>query len=85
MVVFATVGYGDNYAHNTQEYIFFMMCELSGVSVFAILMKMAQGFMADKQRDIMKEKVEEFEVWLLGLHRYSKRSKVLKANDLQQI
>lgn len=49
MVIFATIGYGDNYARILPEYPFFMLSELAGISVFSILMKAAQGMMKDNQ------------------------------------
>lgn len=76
MVIFATVGYGDNYAHRNREYFFFMISELCGISLFSILMKMAQEFMKEEQRDSIAEKLENFEVWMLSLHRYARRDKV---------
>ncbi len=47
MVIYATIGYGDNHAYIRSEYPYFMICEIAGISVFSIIMKVAQGLMKD--------------------------------------
>lgn len=85
MVVFCTIGYGDNHGTVTQEYIFFMVNELCGISVFSILMRTASTMMSNNQKDAIQDKLDEFEVWLLRLYRYSKKVKHIKANDIKEI
>ena len=38
-------------------------------------MKTAQEFMKEEQRDAIADKLENFEVWMLSLHRYARRDK----------
>lgn len=57
MVVFCTIGYGDNHAFVRYEYMYFMSLELAGISVFSLLMRVVQNFnLKVSISDIINEK-----------------------------
>jgi len=66
-----TVGYGDYKGFTSPEYVFTYIVEFSGILLFAIILsafgEILDGESAEGTGDIVENKMEDVDVWLVQL------------------